>query len=56
MEIQSTREMTPYFTMAKCNKLFITYLIAGNVWSGEDANISSKNTRSTMKINSYSAS
>ena len=26
MEIQSTGEMTPYFTMTKCNKLFITYL------------------------------
>ena len=26
MEIQSTSEMTPYFTMTKCNKLFITYL------------------------------
>ena len=25
MEIQSTSEMTPYFTMTKCNKLFITY-------------------------------
>ena len=22
MEIQSTSEMTPYFTMTKCNKLF----------------------------------
>ena len=26
MEIQSTSEMTPYFTMTKCNKLFITYV------------------------------
>ena len=26
MEIQSTSEMAPYFTMTKCNKLFITYL------------------------------
>ena len=26
MEIQSTSEMTPYFTMTKFNKLFITYL------------------------------
>ena len=26
VEIQSTSEITPYFTMAKCNKLFITYL------------------------------
>ena len=26
MEIQSTSEMSPYFTMTKCNKLFITYL------------------------------
>ena len=26
VEIQSTREMSPYFTMTKCNKLFITYL------------------------------
>ena len=26
VEIQSTSEMTPYFTMTKCNKLFITYL------------------------------
>ena len=25
VEIQSTSEMTPYFTMTKCNKLFITY-------------------------------
>ena len=25
MEIQSTSEMSPYFTMTKCNKLFITY-------------------------------
>ena len=24
VEIQSTSEMTPYFTMTKCNKLFIT--------------------------------
>ena len=24
--IQSTSEMSPYFTMTKCNKLFITYL------------------------------
>ena len=30
--------------------------LAGNVWFGQDANISSKNTQSTMKINSYSAS
>ena len=27
MEIQSTSEMSPYFTMTKCNKLFIIYLI-----------------------------
>ena len=26
VEIQSTNEMSPYFTMTKCNKLFITYL------------------------------
>ena len=26
VEIQSTSEMTSYFTMTKCNKLFITYL------------------------------
>ena len=26
MEIQSTSEMSPYFTMTKCNQLFITYL------------------------------
>ena len=26
VEIQSTSEMTPSFTMTKCNKLFITYL------------------------------
>ena len=26
VEIQSTSEMSPYFTMIKCNKLFITYL------------------------------
>ena len=26
VEIQSTSEMTPYFTMTKGNKLFITYL------------------------------
>ena len=26
VEIQSTNEMTPYFIMTKCNKLFITYL------------------------------
>ena len=26
VEIQSTSEMTPYFSMTKCNKLFITYL------------------------------
>ena len=26
LEIQSTSEMTPYLTMTKCNKLFITYL------------------------------
>ena len=26
VEIQSTSEMTPYFTMTKYNKLFITYL------------------------------
>ena len=26
MEIQSTNEMSPYFTMTKCNKFFITYL------------------------------
>ena len=26
VEIQSTSEMSPYFTMAKCNELFITYL------------------------------
>ena len=26
VEIQSTSEMTPYFTMTKCNKLFITNL------------------------------
>ena len=25
VEIQSTSELTPYFTMTKCNKLFITY-------------------------------
>ena len=24
VEIQSTSEMSPYFTMTKCNKLFIT--------------------------------
>ena len=30
--------------------------LAGNVWFGQDANISSKNTQSTMKINGYSAS
>ena len=32
--------------------------LAGNIWFGQDANISSKNTQSTctMKINSYSAS
>ena len=28
VEIQSTSEMSPYFTMTKCNKLFITYLLA----------------------------
>ena len=27
VEIQSTNEITPYFTMTKCNKLFITYLV-----------------------------
>ena len=26
VEIQSTSEMSQYFTMTKCNKLFITYL------------------------------
>ena len=26
VEIQTMSEMTPYFTMTKCNKLFITYL------------------------------
>ena len=26
VEIQITSEMSPYFTMTKCNKLFITYL------------------------------
>ena len=26
VELLSTSEMTPYFTMTKCNKLFITYL------------------------------
>ena len=26
VEIQRTSEMSPYFTMTKCNKLFITYL------------------------------
>ena len=26
VEIQSTSGMSPYFTMTKCNKLFITYL------------------------------
>ena len=26
VEIQSTSELTPYFTMTKCTKLFITYL------------------------------
>ena len=26
MEIHGTSEMSPYFTMTKCNKLFITYL------------------------------
>ena len=26
VEIQSTSEMSPYFTITKCNKLFITYL------------------------------
>ena len=26
VEIQSTSEMTPYFTMTQCNKLFITFL------------------------------
>ena len=26
VEIQSTSDMSPYFTMTKCNKLFITYL------------------------------
>ena len=26
MQIQITSEMTPYFTMTMCNKLFITYL------------------------------
>ena len=26
VEIQSTSEMSLYFTMTKCNKLFITYL------------------------------
>ena len=26
VEIQSTSEMSPYFTVTKCNKLFITYL------------------------------
>ena len=25
VEIQSTSEMSPYFTRTKCNKLFITY-------------------------------
>ena len=28
MEMQTTSEMTPYFTMTKCNKLFITSLLA----------------------------
>ena len=27
MEIQNTSEMTPYFTMTKCNKWFITLLV-----------------------------
>ena len=26
MKIQSSSEMTPYFTITKCTKLFITYL------------------------------
>ena len=26
MDIQSMSEMTPYFAMTECNKLFITYL------------------------------
>ena len=26
VQIQTTSEMTPYFTMTKCNKLFITHL------------------------------
>ena len=26
VQVQTTIEMTPYFTMTKCNKLFITYL------------------------------
>ena len=26
VEIESASEMSPYFTMIKCNKLFITYL------------------------------
>ena len=30
MEIQTTSEMTAYFTMTKCNKLFITYLTRFN--------------------------
>ena len=30
MEIQTTSEMTPYFTITKCNKLFITYLTCFN--------------------------
>ena len=28
MEIQTASEMTPYFTMTQCNKLFIMYLTA----------------------------
>ena len=28
VQILTTSEMTPYFTMTKCNKLFITYLAA----------------------------
>ena len=30
--------------------------LTGNVWSSQDANISSNNTQSTLKINTYSAS
>ena len=46
----------PIFAFINDKKNASNIDLAGNVWFSQDANISSKNTRRTMKINSYNAS